>query len=80
MQAFILCLQQDRRRTCSKIIGNNFVNLSDYVDLTIEDLKLPEKVYYPVLKEILDNNEGEEAIKEALLQNKTSLSPTYNNR
>ncbi|HHU17700.1 MAG TPA: DNA-directed RNA polymerase subunit beta [Clostridiales bacterium] len=60
-----------------KIIGNNFVNLSDYVDLTIEDLKLPEKVYYPVLKEILDNNEGEEAIKEALLQNKASLSPKH---
>jgi DNA-directed RNA polymerase subunit beta len=60
-----------------KIIGNNFVNLSDYVDLRKEDLKLPEKVYYPVLKEILDNNEGEEAIKEALLQNKASLSPKH---
>ncbi|MDD4566063.1 MAG: DNA-directed RNA polymerase subunit beta [Eubacteriales bacterium] len=60
-----------------KIIGNNFVNLSDYVDLRKEDQRLAEKVYYPVLKEILENNEGEAAIKEALLQNKASLSPKH---
>ena len=60
-----------------KIIGNNFVNLEDYVDFSLEGIKLTEKVYYPVLKEILENNEGEAAIKEALLQNKANLSPKH---
>ena len=60
-----------------KVIGNNFVNLADYVDFSLEGIKIADKVYYPVLKEILENNEGEAAIKEALLQNKAALSPKH---
>jgi DNA-directed RNA polymerase subunit beta len=60
-----------------KVIGNNFVSLADYVDFSLEGFKVADKVYYPVLKEILENNEGEAAIKEALLQKKTSLSPKH---
>ncbi len=60
-----------------KIIGNNFVSLADYVDFSLDGLKVADKVYYPVLKEILENNEGAAAIKEALLQNKTALSPKH---
>ncbi|HVI40618.1 MAG TPA: DNA-directed RNA polymerase subunit beta, partial [Anaerovoracaceae bacterium] len=60
-----------------KIIGNNFVSLADYVDFSLVGFKVPDKVYYPVLKELLDNHEGEAAIKEALLQNKASLSPKH---
>lgn len=60
-----------------KIIGNNFVSLSDYVDFSLDDIKITDKVYYPVLKEILDNNEGEAAIREALIQNRANLSPKH---
>ena len=60
-----------------KVIGNNFVSLADYVNFSLEGVKVPEKVYYPVLKEILDNNQGDAGIKEALLQQKTSLSPKH---
>ncbi|MEG2199269.1 MAG: DNA-directed RNA polymerase subunit beta, partial [Anaerovorax sp.] len=60
-----------------KVIGNNFVDPSDYVAFSLEDVKITDKVYYPVLKEILENNEGEEAIKEALNINKNSLSPKH---
>lgn len=60
-----------------KVIGNNFVSLADYVDFSLEGFKVVDKVYYPVLKEILDNNEGEAAVKEALLLNKTALSPKH---
>jgi len=60
-----------------KIIGNNFVNLADYVDFSLEGLKLPDKVHYPVLREILENNTGEAAVKEALIQNKAVLSPKH---
>lgn len=58
-----------------KVIGNHFVNLADYIDFQMEPNKLPSKVYYPVLKDILENHEGEKAIKEALILNKSSLSP-----
>ncbi|HYE67110.1 MAG TPA: DNA-directed RNA polymerase subunit beta, partial [Anaerovoracaceae bacterium] len=60
-----------------KVIGNNFVSLADYVDFSLVGVKVPDKVYYPVLKELLENHEGEAAIKEALLLNKASLSPKH---
>ncbi len=60
-----------------KVIGNNFVSLADYVEFNLEGFKVADKVYYPVLKEILENHEGEAALKEALLQNKTALSPKH---
>ena len=61
----------------SKVIGNNFVSLAEYVDFSLEGVKVADKVYYPVLKELLENNEGEAAIKEALIQSKNNLSPKH---
>ena len=60
-----------------KIIGNNFVSLAEYVDFSLDGFKVADKVYYPVLREILDSNEGEAAIKEALLKGKANLSPKH---
>ncbi|HML38517.1 MAG TPA: DNA-directed RNA polymerase subunit beta [Bacillota bacterium] len=60
-----------------KIIGNNFVSLADYVDFNLQGFKVPDKVYYPVLQEILQNNTEEAALKEALLLNKANLSPKH---
>ena len=37
----------------TKVIGNNFVDLKHYVDFDITELKVADKVFYPVLKEIL---------------------------
>ncbi|MBN7774591.1 DNA-directed RNA polymerase subunit beta [Clostridium aminobutyricum] len=61
----------------TKVIGNRFVELSNYVEFNVKDLKLPEKVYYPVLKEILDEFTTEEEIKEALAARKHELSPKH---
>ncbi|MDR3558239.1 MAG: DNA-directed RNA polymerase subunit beta, partial [Candidatus Pacebacteria bacterium] len=60
-----------------KVVGNNFVNISHFIDFDLEGLKMPEKVYYPVLKEILDNNKEEKDIKEALSANKARLAPKH---
>ncbi len=56
-----------------KILGNRFVNLSKYIDTT--DLKIADRVYFPVLKSILDEYEdfddikaSEEQIKERILK------------
>ncbi len=74
---FLYAYSRQDESVIVKVIGNNFVQLKDYVDFNVESLKLTEKVYYPVLKEILENNEGEEALKEALVQNKNNLSPKH---
>lgn len=56
-----------------KVIGNRFVNLSKYIDTT--GMKVAERVYFPVLKSILDEYEdfddvkdNEDAIKERILK------------
>ena len=68
--------KNDESRT-TKIIGNNFVELSAYVDFDFSDIKIANKVYYPVLKEILSENAGADSIKEALVARKNELSPKH---
>ena len=60
-----------------KIIGNNFVNIKNFIDFKIDDLKLPDKVHYPVLMELLKNNQTPSEIKEAFAMNKSKLSPKH---
>ena len=60
-----------------KVIGNQFVNLQDHVSFDANTVKIPQKVYYPALKWILDNYEGENAIKDALVSMKNQLSPKH---
>ncbi len=55
-----------------KVLGNRFVKLSKYIDTT--GMKIAERVYYPVLKSILDEYEdmddikdNEDAIRERIL-------------
>ena len=65
--------------TVTKIIGNQFVDISTYVEFDLSDTKIPDKVYYPVLMEILSENEGsdEASLKEALVSRKHDLSPKH---
>ncbi|MBQ1302463.1 MAG: DNA-directed RNA polymerase subunit beta [Firmicutes bacterium] len=62
-----------------KVIGNHFVTLAKHLDFDISDMKIAPKVYYPVLKEILDNygEESEEVIREAIMSNKSRLVPKH---
>jgi len=59
----------------TKIIGNNFVDISGYIDFDISDIKIPEKVYYPVLMDILKENQEEKDIRDAVAARKNELSP-----
>ncbi len=61
----------------TKVIGNNFVDPSKYVNFDVAPLKLSEKVFYPVLKEILDENDTDEDIKAAMAARKNELSPKH---
>ncbi|MCL1983347.1 MAG: DNA-directed RNA polymerase subunit beta [Clostridiales bacterium] len=61
----------------TKIIGNNFVELAAHVDFDVSGISVPGKVHYPVLKQILAENSGEDSIKEALVARKSDLSPKH---
>ena len=63
----------------TRIIGNQFVDLDQYIEFDVSDLKLADRVYYPVLKEILDEyaGEGEAAVREQLKLRKFDLSPKH---
>ena len=58
-----------------KVIGNHFVDINQHITFNIEDLKVKERVYYPVLKEILDTFENEAEIKEAIKERYRELIP-----
>jgi DNA-directed RNA polymerase subunit beta len=61
----------------AKVIGNNFVPIADYIDFDVSDLKFQDKVYYPVLREILDASKDEADIREAMTARKSELSPRH---
>ncbi|MBU5487236.1 DNA-directed RNA polymerase subunit beta [Clostridium sp. MSJ-8] len=60
-----------------RVIGNHFVDLSKQVPFDISDLNIKEAVYYPVLKEILDNYSDEDSIKAEIKNNITKLIPKH---
>ncbi|MBQ9972836.1 MAG: DNA-directed RNA polymerase subunit beta, partial [Firmicutes bacterium] len=74
---YIMAYGKTDETQVTKVIGNHFVDLDAYVDFDVADLKIADKVYYPVLKEILEENEGEDAIREALAARKNELSPKH---
>ena len=53
-----------------KVLSNMMVELTSFVDVDPETLGITEKyVYYPVLRQILDENEDIEDIKDAIKKN-----------
>ncbi|MFA7462514.1 MAG: DNA-directed RNA polymerase subunit beta, partial [Anaerovoracaceae bacterium] len=75
-----------------KVIGSNFVDLRGYVSFDPAEKKLPEKVFFPVLKELLKQKEetekgigkskkakeeAAEAFAALLISHKSQLSPKH---
>ncbi len=58
-----------------KVIGNHFVDIDEYIPFNIADLNIEKRVYYPVLKEILNTYKEESQIREALKERSRELSP-----
>jgi DNA-directed RNA polymerase subunit beta len=61
----------------TKVIGSQFVDPKKYIDFDLSKFKLSEKVYYPVLKEIIDGSADEEEMKQQIAQRKNELSPKH---
>ncbi len=60
-----------------KVIGNHFVDIHSLISFDISDLNIKEYVFYPVLKDILDNYDDEESIKEEIRKNIYRLIPKH---
>ncbi|BEP30136.1 DNA-directed RNA polymerase subunit beta [Helicovermis profundi] len=59
----------------SRVIGSNFVDIKGYFNA--DGLNIKEKVYYPVLKEILDTYSTEEDIKKEIKLRIKDLIPKH---
>jgi len=59
-----------------KVFSNKMVPLKEVVSFDVSDIRA-DKVYYPVLKEILDSFDNEEEIKEQILIRMDELSPKH---
>ena len=61
-----------------KVLSNMMVELTSFVDVEPEKLGITEKyVYYPVLRQILDENDDIEDIKDAIKKNAADLVPMH---
>ena len=68
---------KEKEGQITKVIGNRFVDLQQYVNFDVSELKVADKVFYPVLKEILAESESEADLKEKLVERKHDLSPKH---
>ncbi len=67
-------LQTEERNV--KVLSNLMVDLKEYVDFDPEEVGISEKVYYPVLKELLESFSGEE-LKQEIERNVSELVPKH---
>ncbi|KAE9635564.1 MAG: DNA-directed polymerase subunit beta [Epulopiscium sp.] len=59
------------------ILSNLTVNIEKHLNINAEELGIKEKVYYPVLKELMDAYEDEEELKQAIKDNIARLIPKH---
>ena len=60
-----------------KVISNMMVDISEYVNFECRELGVTEDVFYPVLAQILAENETEEDLKDAIKRNISELIPKH---
>jgi len=60
-----------------KVLGNGMVDIRSYVDFDVSEIGINELVQYDVLKKILDENEDEQSIKDALKKHMDELIPKH---
>ena len=60
-----------------KVISNMMVDINSYVDFDCKELGVTEAVFYPVLAELLEENDNEEDLKDAIRKNIAELIPKH---
>ena len=75
-EVYLDVLENEGDRVEVKVISNGMVDIRDFVDVDVAELGIKEKVVFSVLKDILENNEGE-AVNDAILDNLDALCPKH---
>ncbi len=70
-------LKENATDDVTKIIGNRFVDLEEYIEFKTDLLKPGDRVFYPVLMEILDEAEDDAEIEKQLRMRKDELMPKH---
>lgn len=60
-----------------KILSNLAVNINNFVTIDLSDLNIHERVYYPLLKELLEEYTDEKELKEQIKANLSELIPKH---
>ncbi|MBW4869940.1 MAG: DNA-directed RNA polymerase subunit beta [Clostridiaceae bacterium] len=61
-----------------RVVGNNFVEVEAFdLPFSLKELGLKEKVYYPVMKELVDTYEDPDELKEAIKDRIREISPKH---
>ena len=60
-----------------KIMSNGMVDIADFVNFDCEEYGINEKVRFSVLREILEQNEDEESLREAIRLRRDDLIPKH---
>ncbi len=74
---YVMVYGKDDETKITKVIGNRFVDLDQYVEFDTSDMKIAKRVFYPVLMEILQQCENADELKEQLVARKNDLSPKH---
>ncbi|MDO4594919.1 MAG: DNA-directed RNA polymerase subunit beta [Tissierellia bacterium] len=63
-----------------RVIGNHFVDLESFEqlkDIDLSEADLSDKVYYPVINEILESCDSKDEIKNEIIRRRKELSPKH---
>lgn len=61
-----------------RVVGNNFVDRDAFnLPFSLKELGLCDKVYYPLMKELIEAYDDEEELKEAIKERSKDLSPKH---
>ena len=60
-----------------KVLSNMMVDINRYVQFDCKELGVNEEVFYPVLMQILEENESEEDLRDAIKRNISELIPKH---
>ena len=82
-EAYINVLDNEGNVTEVKVLSNGMVRLADFTDFTpdelaeLDELGINENVSFAVLKELIENTNGKEELREAVLEHADDLIPKH---
>ena len=84
---YVMAYSKDKEKEgqITKVIGSNFVDTKafiaeyapQYKDIDLEELRITDKVFCPVLREIIEKAQSEEEFLEMMVEKRDELSPKH---